>query len=159
MKNMQRSIQISSKIPFEIHLKNDVGKYWTIKNNSNNNNTTSIVFWGPMLERVAWFVPGVARFFLTFFLFGTFAGTPRGWFWTPFGPTYLPTSLLPFFFSSWIPSFRTSNPPGGRFTSPPLPKRVGHILLGYYVFAQSARSLRSSRYVRKKGISQHTLNI
>ena len=32
-------------------------------------------------------------------------------------PTYQPTYLVPFFFSSFLPCFRTSYPPGGRYTS------------------------------------------
>ena len=34
---------------------------------------------------------------------------------------------------------------------------VGHIILGYYVLAQSAHSLQSSRYVRKKAYLDPTV--
>ena len=72
MKNMQKSIQTSSKIPFEIHLKNDAGKYWKISTKI----PPTLRFRGPILEPVAWLFPGVARFFADLF-FGTSAGTPK----------------------------------------------------------------------------------
>ena len=91
---MQTSFQISSKIPFEIHLKNDAGKYFKISINK----SPTLRLRGPILECVAYLFPAVARCFAVFFLIGTSAGTPKGdlgLLWRAFGRPGL-NQILPF---------------------------------------------------------------
>ena len=56
---MQNSFQISSQILFDLHLKNDSGKYCKLSIKK----SPTLRFRGPILEPFAWLFPGGERFF------------------------------------------------------------------------------------------------